>query len=454
MLFVKSGRKNEGAVIAGSLRNSLALLTLLSAGAFFAQVAAAQRSASPAIASESGSRPESSFVASTGHDAVHGDKSESNRCSCGAPDANTSATDDSLVADLQADLDSYLTQRATIEHISAISLSVSLRGQTTLNIKAGTTEYGGGAALPEKSLWQIGSNTKAFTAAILLQLEAEHVLSIEDTVGKWLPEYPAWRKITIKQLLNMTSGIATYDAQPEFLDEYAAAPTTDFSPQRLIAYGEGIALVPGWNYTNTGYQLAQLIIDKATNDTYGHQLRKRLFQPLHLDDMVYRSNLYPPAIIDRMPAGYFYVKGTPQFAPLFGIDVRPLSLSWGQSAGGIVASTEALAKWDRALYEGCVLQPTQQRELESLVSEITGEPIQETTPTDSTGFGLGVQQQNNSLGIIWDYEGATFGFRMLHIYLPASGAVITVGLNSDPDNDGIGNLGVSVLTTLQKAGKI
>lgn len=392
---------------------------------------------------------------SPNHDCSH----FSGECSCNARTtvASPSDHDDSLLAALQADLDTYLTKRATIEHISAVSLSVSLRGQKTLNLRAGTTEYGGMTPVPPNSLWQIGSNTKAFTAAMILQLEAEHVLSIQDRLGKWLPQYPAWREITIKQLLNMTSGIASYDEQPAFLTDYAAAPKNDFTLARLVLYAEGILLQTGWNYSNTDYQLAQMIIEKATNDTYENQLTRRFFIPLDLRNMFFRTDFYPPSVTERMPAGYFFDDTVPQYAPLLGMDVRHLNLSWAQSAGGIVASTEALASWDRALYEGCVLAPTQQAELESLVSEQTGESIPQTTPADSFGFGLGVQQQNaSSLGIFWDYEGGTIGYRMLHLYLPGPRAVITVGLNSDPPSgdDQIGALGISVYTTLHNAGRL
>ena len=145
-----------------------------------------------------------------------------------------------------AELNNYLNTRRVPEHISAVSLRVTYPGtKPPIALAVGTTRYGGGPGLSTGALWQIGSNTKAFTSVMLLQLEAEHKLSISDTLGKWLPQYRAWRRIQIKQLLNMTSGIQDFDNQPAFLHAYAAAPNTVFSTSRLVSLaGAGAALVP------------------------------------------------------------------------------------------------------------------------------------------------------------------------------------------------------------------
>jgi D-alanyl-D-alanine carboxypeptidase len=109
---------------------------------------------------------------------------------------------------------------------------------------------------------------------MLLQLEAEHKLSIHDTVGKWLPRYRAWHHVTIKQLLNMTSGIPDYEHVP-FFRAYAADPRTEFSSRRLVSYAmHGTPPTHRWSYSNTNYILAGMILQKATHDTYADQLRR------------------------------------------------------------------------------------------------------------------------------------------------------------------------------------
>jgi D-alanyl-D-alanine carboxypeptidase len=222
----------------------------------------------------------------------------------GQPDAG-------LRTALQRDLDRYLSTRSKIEHISAISLSISLHGQPqNINVTAGTTKYGGaGSAVTPAQLWQIGSNTKSFTAVAILQLEAEGLLTIDQTVGRWLPEYPAWKSVTIRRLLNMTSGIPAYDFVPQMLADYARNPMRNFTAAELIAYvypGHPGAPKPttGFDYSNTNYVLAELIVERATHHSYASEIERRfLHSTIGLTSTYYSGTQYPVDVLDRMVSG-------------------------------------------------------------------------------------------------------------------------------------------------------
>jgi D-alanyl-D-alanine carboxypeptidase len=367
-----------------------------------------------------------------------------------APAAGANPTD--MRASLRSELDNYLHTYRVSEHISTVSLSVTFPGRSPgINLAVGSTRYGGGPATSPNALWQIGSNTKAFTSVLVLQLEAEHKLSINDTLGKWLPQYPAWRSVTIKQLLNMTSGIPSYTYSFEFWHDVAAEPHGVFSASRLVSYVLGLPPTHGYSYSNTNYILAQMIIERVTHHSYGSQVLGQIVSSLGLHKVFYSGTGYPQAVTARMPAGYWFVAALPGM-PL-GQNQSDRTLSWAQGAGGIVSSLQDMAKWDLALYGGRELPAKQQRELMSLVSTATGKPIKSTTLTDPAGYGLGVSQvTSRALGTVWYYEGETTGFRVVNMFVPRSSTVIAIGVNSATLNDHTAALATAVYQTLHQAG--
>ncbi len=366
---------------------------------------------------------------------------------------------------LATDLKQYLAARRKPDHISAVSLRVSFPGgKPGIDTAAGTARYGADVPVRPDATWQIGSNTKAFTSVMLLQLEAAGKLSIHDTLGKWLPQYPAWRRITIKRLLDMTSGIPDYTEQPDFLRALASAPARTFSAARLVGY---VAHLPvgkaAYHYSNTDYILAQMIIERATRDTYAHQLARRITGPLGLHSTCFAPYSCAPGTASRMPAPYNASGSGLPF--LVNQPVPKLALTFGQGAGGIVASLRDLTTWDRALYTGKMLPPRQQHELESLVNVFTSKPVQVTSSTDPVAYGLGVIQATfGPIGLFWTYEGGTAGMRVWHVYDPRTGVVIALALNSSaaspdpagngPDQDTVDRLGFSVYRALERYGAI
>jgi D-alanyl-D-alanine carboxypeptidase len=357
------------------------------------------------------------------------------------------AAPDGLTQALRNDLQSYLDAHHAQDRFTAVALRVTRpnhRPATSVNVSTGRP-------VPELALWQIGSNTKAFTSVVLLQLEAEGRLSIHDKLGTWLPRYPAWRDVTIAQLLSMTSGIPDYSGQDAFGEVFVSDPTTVFTPERLVSFVAGLPLGPTtYAYSNTNYILAQMIIERATHDSYASQLSQRILVPLGMRDTCLPPAC-PPGTAERMPAGYFGYSSLPMW---LGKPVPPLALSWAQGAGGLVGSLPDLTTWAKALYGGRLLPSAQQSELRSLVSMTTGRPIPVVSAEDPVGFGLGVAQRIDS-GTgrpVWMYRGQTFGFQVLHTYVPESGTIITLAVNSGSDQDTLTGLADTVHRTLSTHG--
>jgi D-alanyl-D-alanine carboxypeptidase len=346
-------------------------------------------------------------------------------------------SDTALSVALERVLSVYLSKYGAGEHLSALSLAVSLKpGSTPIDLAVGTTTYGSGPKASPSDLYQIGSNTKAFTAVAVLQLEAQGRLSIDAPIGSYLPQYPKYAQLTLRHLLSMTGGLATYDDTPAWYKLFTADPMRYESPDELIRlvypqikYPQGTK----YSYSNTGYILAQEVVAaRSQSHSFAKEI-DRIIASAGLKNTYYSDNFYPPEVARRVVAGY-YEYGDPGFEKFMGKNVTPYTVSWAQGAGSILSTPEDMTVWARALYSGNALLPERQkRELMQMVSTKTSKPIAATSAADPAGFGLGIAQKyDQHLGTFWFYLGETLGFRAAHLYFPNSGLTFAVFANSRP----------------------
>jgi D-alanyl-D-alanine carboxypeptidase len=346
-----------------------------------------------------------------------------------------------LTTALERVLSLYLGKYGESEHLSALSVAISLKaGTTPLDIAVGTTQYGSGAKASASDLYQIGSNTKAFTAVAVLQLEAQGRVSIDAPIGSYLPQYPKYAHLTLRRLLNMTSGLATYDDTPAWFKLFTSDPMRYEPADQLIRliYPQ-IKYPPGtkYSYSNTGYLLAQEVVAaRSQSHSFAREVA-RIIASAGLKNTYYSDNFYPPDVARRVVAGY-YEFGDPGFENFMGKNVTPYTVSWAQGAGAIVSTPEDMTVWARALYQGTALLPERQkRELMSMISLKSAKPLAVPTASDPAGFGLGVAQRyDEHWGAFWFYLGETLGFRAAHLYFPNSGLTFAIFANSrPPDKD-------------------
>jgi CubicO group peptidase (beta-lactamase class C family) len=192
--------------------------------------------------------------------------------------------------------------------------------------------------------FRIGSVTKQFTAAIVLQLVEEGAIDLQAPITAYLPDYPAAQgeRVTIHQLLTHTSGIPSYTALPGFMDGPVRDP---FEPaDSLLSLVSSLALEfePGsrWSYNNSGYHILGVIIEEVTGKPYDRVLRERILDPLGLDDTGYDHH---DDVIEMRALGYERTPGGYAHASY-------LDTSIPFAEGMMYSTVEDLLKWDQALY--------------------------------------------------------------------------------------------------------
>lgn len=355
-------------------------------------------------------------------------------------------------AKIQAALDAWLADRASPEKVTGVAAYISF-GDTSPAIEAFAGKVGRDPQdqpVGQGTLFQMGSTSKSFTAALILKLEAVGRLSLDDTVGKWLPQYPAWKDVTLQRLLNMTSGIPNYSETEAMSRIWVNEPTRDLTAEALVelAYPTGTGDLPkssGYHYSNTNYILAGMIAAKVTGQSYRDLVQQMVIGAFRLHSTFYENGAYPAAVIDRLAHGYFDNPACADYQPnctqswnlpLMGRDVRTMSTSWAQAAGGAIAGARDVDLWMRAVFEGRVVPQKQQAEWMALVSLKTGKPIADVSADDPRGFSLGLAKAVlGSIGAHWFYQGETLGYRTLYVWFEKENVMITLQTNSQPAAD-------------------
>lgn len=262
--------------------------------------------------------------------------------------------------------------------------------------------------------YQIASVSKQFTAAALQLLENDGKLSLDDKVSKYLPDISGADKIALRQLLNHTSGLQDYWPQDySFAD--MAKPTT---PQQIVDRWakKPLDFEPGtqWQYSNTGYVVAGMIIEKVAGMPLLAFLDARVFKPLGIK-----------AISQDAAIGPAYPQGYQRFA-LGPVRVeKPAAPGWLYAAGELSMSARDLAKWNIARINRTLLTPDDWAEQETPVKLADG---------SSTGYGLGVSTGVVDGRRIIEHSGEAVGFLSENIVFPDHKAAVVVLVNADFSN--------------------
>ncbi|MFE9258367.1 serine hydrolase domain-containing protein [Streptomyces sp. NPDC006879] len=289
------------------------------------------------------------------------------------------------------------------------ALAVAERHGWSWSGTAGVADLRTGRQRLARDHFRSGSITKTFVATTLLQIEAEGGIDLDDTVERWLPGLVRGnghdgRVITVRQLLNHTSGMFDYTQDEDFASQSFGGGFLEhrydtWRPEQLveIAMGHRPTSDPGvWKYSNTNYVLAGMIIEKVTGNSYAREVQRRILRPLRL-----RSTVLPgtDARMPR-PSGRAYSKlSADTSGPTY--DVTELNPSLAGAAGELLTSAADLNTFYRALFSGQLLGPDQLKEMTTTVS-IPGAP--------GYSYGLGIMRIELSCkSVVWGHSGGIHG---------------------------------------------
>jgi D-alanyl-D-alanine carboxypeptidase len=266
--------------------------------------------------------------------------------------------------------------------------------------------------------YKIGSVSKQFTATAILMLAEQRKLSLDDPVSRFVPDLTRAKEITIRQLLSHTSGYQDYwpqDYVPPFM------LTTITANEILIRWArKPLDFDPGtkWQYSNTNYVIAGVIVEKASGMPLLRFLSSHIFEPLGMQSVV---NIDQDHLADTDPTGYMrYALGPPRPAPREG-------KGWLFAAGELAMPVADLAKWDIAMMNQSLLKPASYQEMQRDVLLKNG---------TATGYGLGVFVRNQAGHRMIEHSGEVSGFTAENIVFPEDRAAVIVLTNQDAVNAG------------------
>ncbi|HEX3813900.1 MAG TPA: serine hydrolase domain-containing protein [Mycobacteriales bacterium] len=265
---------------------------------------------------------------------------------------------------------------AAIHRAGAVGAIAEQQGNRAGTARAGQAKLGSDRPVPENANFRAGSTTKTFVGTVVLQLVGAGRLSLDDTVDHWLPGVVSGngndgRKVTVRELLQHTSGIYDYGDDAAFAPRLGSAAGylqnrfNSYSLEQLVAvamkHKPNFAAGTSWSYSNTNYTLAAMIIQKVTGHSWTSELRRRITEPLNL------RHTYVPGDVPFIAGPH--ADGYQQFDDAKRpTDVTTLNTSFAGSSGSIISSTADLNRFFRALVGGRLLAPAQLREMEKTVA--------------------------------------------------------------------------------------
>ncbi len=330
-----------------------------------------------------------------------------------------SATTDELPDDLAERIDAAATSSFEAMEGATPGAIVGVRSPEGTFIKAyGLQDRDTGVEMTSDLHTRIGSVTKTFTGTVVLQLVEDGDLALDDPIEDYIPGVPNGDRITVRHLLNMTSGLASYTFNQEFGERLFGDPTATIPPDKLLEYGYADSPIfePGamYNYSNTNFVLLGKLIEKVTGEPAFDVIRERVIEPLELTETSWPG--------DRTTIPWPYAQGYTEqgetATPELPSNATHWNPSWAYTAGGLVSDMDDLLTYGRALAtgQGLLDADTQTERLTSFPYEL-GE----------YSYGLAMACQDGWVG----HTGELMGYNTSLYYDTSTDTMLVIQTNSD-----------------------
>lgn len=343
--------------------------------------------------------------------------------------------DPALANKLQNTLDSV---RLAI-NLKGISSSLTIPGQGTWFGVSGISHQG--VNISKNMYFGIASNTKTFISVLILKLREQNLVNLDDSIYHWIDNYQFIDSaITIRQLLNHTSGITDITENQGFSDSILSNPNRLWTTQELLARFLSSPYFPkgqGFHYSNTNYLLLGLIIKSVTNSDISVNLRQKILTPLNLNNTFFPLEESIPDTMAQPWANGINISSVPR--------TSLLSSAW--SAGAMYSNSENMTRWYQLLFGGQVLSS------ESLNQMLT------FSAQSNNSYGLGVIRYIINGRTLWGHSGSIRGYTSSFLYDTTSKMSINVMTNQYPGNaylvsSALFNTVVNFITSINNSGSI
>ncbi|RAG81952.1 serine hydrolase [Streptacidiphilus pinicola] len=316
--------------------------------------------------------------------------------------------DHALVARLDKAIESVMKETGT----PGVTVGLTLPGRGDYVRSFGVADKATGMPMWPGLYLRIGSETKTFTATAVLELVDQGLVKLDSPIAAYLHGIPNGRHITVRQLLEMRSGLFPYTADTDFDKALFTDPYRQWTPQELLAYAfRHHPTAPGvkFQYSNTNYVVLGLLVEKLGRMPLADFVRERILEPSHLD-----HTFFPFGAEFRKPHAHGYTDQTLTGAVADSTKWNP-SAAW--AAGAMISDLRDMRLWAKDVATGTLLSPATQAERVKFIP--AGFP--------GAGYGLGLFETNGWRG----HNGSIPGYESATVYLPQEHATLVVLLNTD-----------------------